>query len=310
MNKVATRISQVSLTIIVTWFILNRVGIDLATLKALEPADWKPNFFILTLSCVLLLVGYFFSAALWGKIVHDLGGPTLPALTSVRLFMVANLGRYVPGKVWQILGLTYLAKKEGVSGSVAIGAAILGQLTSLLAASLIGISTLWYLADWRQLKLASLIAGIIILVTLTSIITIPSIFRRIIILWTRLTRTEFPDNLKRQNNISIRWLALYIINWCIYTTAFWLLYLSFGEWRTFIEIGPAFAAACVIGYLAIFAPAGAGIREGFLVVLLQHAMSAEIALVLAVVSRLWTTAIEMILATICGAKYIQFKKTV
>ena len=101
-----------------------------------------------------------------------------------------------------------------------------------------------------------------------------------------------------------------MINWCVYTTAFWLLYLSFGEWRTFLEIGPTFAAACVIGYLAVFTPAGVGIRESVLVVLLQYTMSVEIALALAVISRFWTTAIEMILATLCGVKYIQFKKII
>ena len=36
----------------------------------------------------------------------------MPVWTTVRVFMVANLGRYVPGKIWQIAGLAYLAKRE------------------------------------------------------------------------------------------------------------------------------------------------------------------------------------------------------
>jgi hypothetical protein len=88
------------------------------------------------------------------------------------------------------------------------------------------------------------------------------------------------------------------VNWGIYATAFWLFYLSFGEWRTFFQVGPAFAAAYVAGYIAVFAPAGAGIREGVLVVLLQPIMAREAAVVLAVIARLWTTAIELIPAAL------------
>jgi uncharacterized membrane protein YbhN (UPF0104 family) len=61
-----------------------------------------------------------------------------------------------------------------------------------------------------------------------------------------------------------------------------------------LEVGPAFAAAYVAGYIAVFAPAGAGIREGILVVLLQPIMAREAAVVLAVIARLWTTVLELV----------------
>ena len=104
-------------------------------------------------------------------------------------------------------------------------------------------------------------------------------------------------------------MALYGMNWGIYATAFWLLYLSFGEWRTFLQVGPAFAAAYVVGYIAIFAPAGAGIREGVLVVLLQPIMAREAALVLAVIARLWTTAVELIPAALLAAGWRRTQET-
>ena len=65
-----------------------------------------------------------------------------------------------------------------------------------------------------------------------------------------------------------------------------------------MQVGPAFAAAYVLGYLALFAPAGAGIREGFLVVLLQPVMVQEVGVVFAVIARLWTTTFELIPALI------------
>jgi len=261
----------------------------------MDSAEWKPDPLMLAASCLVLLLGYLFSAALWGRIVRDLGGPTLPLWTSMRLFMVANLGRYMPGKVWQIAGLAYLAKGEGVSGGVATGAAVLGQGVALLAASLLGVGTLFGPNEvWRRFGWLGLAGGVAVAAVIIAAVTVPFLFRRVIGVWFRITRTAPPENEWNGKNLGLRWLALYVLNWGIYATAFWLLYLSLGEWKTFMQVGPAFAAAYVAGYLAVFAPAGAGIREGFLVVLLQPTMSGEAALMVALVARVWTTAVELV----------------
>ena len=299
MKKVGVRLLQVGLTVVVTWFIFDRVGVDLALLGTLNTGEWRPRPTLFLASCVVLVVGYVWSASMWGRLVRDLGGPRLPVWTSVRVFMVANLGRYVPGKVWQIAGLAYLAKREGVQASVATGAAILGQGIALLGATLVGIGTLFGANElWRQIGWGGRIAGIGAASAIIAVVVIPPLFRRVVAFWFRVTRTDPPGDSLGSGNVGLRWLTLYVVNWGIYAAAFWLLYLSFGEWRTFLQVGPAFAAAYVAGYIAVFAPAGAGIREGVLVVLLQPIMAREAAVVLAVIARLWTTAIELIPAAL------------
>lgn len=299
MKRFAQWSLQIGLTLIVTWFILDRVGVDLSHLRDLDGAAWKPEIIPFAMSCVVLVGGYILSAALWGRIVRDLGGPALPLVTSVRLFMIANLGRYVPGKIWQIAGLAYLAKREGVPASVATGAAVLGQGVALLAATLIGLGAILGRTElWRWLGWPGSAAGLGLAVAIVAVVSIPRIFHRIVAGWFRLTRSELPQEMSRRRNFGLRWLMLYVLNWGVYCVAFWLLYLSFAEWRTFMQVGPAFAAAYVMGYLALFAPAGAGIREGFLVVLLQPVMVQEVAVVFAVIARLWTTTFELIPALI------------
>ena len=299
MKKFAVGVLQVGLTGVVTWFIFDRVGVDLARLGTLDSTEWRPRPALFLSSCVVLVVGYLWSASMWGRIVRDLGGPRLPAWTTVRVFMVANLGRYVPGKVWQIAGLAYLAKREGVQASVATGAAILGQGIALLGAVLVGMGVLLGANEfWGEIGLGGLVAGIGAAATIIIVVVIPGFFHHVVAFWFRLTRTDPPSDGLGGGNAGLRWLALYVMNWGIYATAFWLLYLSFGESRTFLQVGPAFAAAYVAGYIAIFAPAGAGIREGVLVVLLQPIMAREAAVVLAVIARLWTIALEVIPAAL------------
>ncbi len=293
------RFAQLALTVAVTWFILDRVGIDLAALRDHDLGEWRPNPFTFSASCLVLLSGYLVSAVLWGLVVRDLGGPALPARTSMRLFLVANLGRYVPGKIWQIAGLAYLAKREGVSGGIATGAAVAGQGVAVLAASLLGAGMLFGPGDlWRRVGSIGVAGGIAIVAALTVLVAVPSFFWRAVGLWCRVTRTDPPKSPRRGRHVGARWLALYVANWSLYTVAFWLLYLSFGEWKAFMQVGPAFALAYVAGYAAVFAPAGAGIREGFLVLLLRSAMGEEAALVLALIARVWATAVELLPAAI------------
>ena len=125
------RLVQVVLTVLVTWIIFRFVGLQLEDLRTVDLGEWRPDFPLLIASCVLLLMGYFASASVWGLMVLDLGGPRLRFGTSVRIFMIANLGRYLPGKVWAVAGMAILAGRAGISGYAAVGSAIAMQALAL-----------------------------------------------------------------------------------------------------------------------------------------------------------------------------------
>jgi uncharacterized membrane protein YbhN (UPF0104 family) len=95
-----------------------------------------------------------------------------------------------------------------------------------------------------------------------------------------------------------RWALLYALNWGLYAVAFWLLFLGLEGWAPFLWVGPAFAAAYLVGYVVLIAPAGVGIRESALVVFLLPVLPREGALALALVARLWTTVAEVVPAAV------------
>jgi hypothetical protein len=70
-------------------------------------------------------------------------------------------------------------------------------------------------------------------------------------------------------------------------------------------VGPAFAAAYVAGYVAVFAPAGLGIREVSLVAFLAPVLAPEPAAALAVVARLWTTGVELLPAALLALWHLK-----
>ncbi|HSG09533.1 MAG TPA: lysylphosphatidylglycerol synthase domain-containing protein [Longimicrobiales bacterium] len=282
-----------ALTVLVTWFIVESLGPGLGELRSLDRAAWRPDLPLFGLSCLALLTGYFVSAALWGRMVSDLGGPRLPFTQAIQLFMVANLGRYLPGKVWQIAGLAVLARGRGVPAATATGAAVLGQGVSLVAATLVGLVAL--AAGPEQVRTWGLGgAGVVGLAVAVGLI--PRVFRWVVGVWFRIAKQEPPPALGSGH--ALVWLLLFAANWVLYAFSFWILAASFGHTVPILPVASAFAAAYVLGYLMIFAPAGVGVREASLVAFLTPYMGAGAAGVLAVVARVWTTGVELLPAGI------------
>jgi hypothetical protein len=295
---------QLLLTGVVTWFILEAVGFSLEELRAFELSDLTINWGLLALSSLVLLLAYLFSAGLWGLMVREIGGYEVGFVPSLRVFFTANLGRYLPGKLWQIAGLAYLAKGEGVPAPTATAAAILGQAFSLAGATLVGAAVL--LGSGRGPSFGGGWTAAVLLVLLLGA-TFPGILKALLPLWFRLARQEVPGGFRPEPAFGVRWMGLYAIGWAVQGLAFWILVRSLGFDLTLLEGVPAYPAAYVAGYVVLFAPAGAGIREGMLVVFLGPILGTGAAVV-AILARLWTTVVELLPALVLAGGYLRSSK--
>lgn len=298
------RAAQLGATVLVTWFILDRVGLSLEEVSRLDPARWRPRWGVLGLASGALLGGYLISAILWGRMVRELGGPRVGVLDACRVYFTANLGRYVPGKVLQIAGVAYLSRGVGVSPALGTASAVLGQGLALAGATLVGaLALLGSGQRFRTLGVVAIVGAALLVV----LVGVPAVFRRGVDLWFRLARGDPPDALEADATFGLRWLALYTVNWVVYAGSFWGLVRSFGLEGGALEVASAFAAAYVLGYVAFFAPAGLGVREGFLVAFLTPILGPAGpggAAAVAVIARLWTTLVELVPAAGFAASYL------
>ena len=282
---------QLALSVVVTVFIVDRLGPGLRTLANTAPQQIELRWGWIAASCALLLAGYFFSAWTWGRMVRDLGGPDVPARDAIRIYMVANLGRYLPGKLWQIAGLAYLARAHGVPAPIATAAAVVGQAVALAGAMLIGLVALGSaapeLARWAPLAVVATLA-------IVTVVTVPAIFRPLLRLWLRFVPGETPEEIPIGASEGLRWLLLFTLNWAGYALAFSLLVRGLSLPGNPLDVGPAFAASYVMGYLVLFAPAGIGIREATILTFLSPIMGPSGAALIALIARVWTTLVEVI----------------
>ena len=288
-RRVFKGLAQLAVTGLVTWLILEQLGPGLSELARTAPHQLEPRWGWITGSCGVLAAGYAFSGWIWGRMVEDLGGPAIPVRDAIRTYMVANLGRYVPGKLWQIAGLAVLARARGVPAPIATAAAVVGQAVALVGAMLVGLLALGSagpgLSRW---------AAVAATVGVLTVVIVPKIFRPLLSLWLRWAPGETSGEVPIGALTGFRWLALYTLNWGGYALAFWLLVRGLSLPGDLLDVGPAFAAAYVLGYVVLVAPAGLGVREASMVAFLAPIMGPSGAALAAVAARVWTTVVEVV----------------
>src|SRR5256886_7030252 len=81
-------------------------------------------------SVVMVFLTYAMQVESWRRILAG-WGQRLAFGPAARTWSVANLGRYVPGKVWSVAGLVVLAQRAGVAPGPAAASAFVIQAVSL-----------------------------------------------------------------------------------------------------------------------------------------------------------------------------------
>jgi hypothetical protein len=123
--------AQLALAIAIVWFAVDRLRGQWREVAS-TAAGLEPRWGIVLASCVLVLLTYAVLIQTWRTVVAG-WGQRLGYIDAARIWTVSNLGRYVPGKIWQLGAMAYLAEQRGVSGVVAAGSALVVTVVNLVA---------------------------------------------------------------------------------------------------------------------------------------------------------------------------------
>jgi glycosyltransferase 2 family protein len=312
-RRLLARALQATLLLAVAWGIYRVLAPELARLSWADVSRWRPAPLPLLASFTLLTGVYVAHALLWRKIMTDLEIGRPSRRTTLHVYFLASLGRYLPGKFWQLAGLAVLAGRAGLPPGQATAASILGQFGFLTTGLLFLGITLpeWTMAlpEGSELPVALplamgtglLIAGGAVLWLLVAT-PLGHGFRA----WLgRLLGERAGQRLAAAFRLAdsvrpadaARWALGYTATWAALGLAFALFVIAFEPAAAEMPryLAGTVAAAYLIGYLAVFAPAGLGVREVAMLLLLQQVLPAPgLALVVSVLSRVWFTAAELV----------------
>ena len=281
------------LTVGVTWLILRGAGVRLSEVGTVDWRLVQLNVPYLVLSVALVFVTFAVTAALWSRNLVEFGERRVGVVEGAAVLLIANLGRYVPGKILALAGVAVMARRRGISGVRATAAAVTAQMVNLLAAAAVG----GWVAVWSAgLSEAWQVGvGVGMVAALGGFLYFGG--AGALVRWV-LRRSGHDRNLPDPSGRALLLLLPgYIVNWLVLGAAFVCLGRGLG-----MDLGlgtgiTAFAAAYFAGYLAVFAPAGIGIRESSLLGLLTPVLGAEASLILSALQRVWITATELVAAS-------------
>jgi hypothetical protein len=261
-----------------------------------------PRWAILALSCAIVLVNYALLVQAWRTVLagweggESRGQPTsmLGFWESARIWSISNLGRYVPGKVWQMGSMAVMAQERGVSGLSAAGAAVIVTLINTVAGFVV-----LALTGAGVLHVPPLGTAVIALIGI-ALLLIPQLLPWLGALASRITRRTI--SVGRIPHRAI-WLATLIsaMSWVVYGIAYRVLALgtlghATGATATYIAV---FTGSYLAGFLALIVPGGVGVREIVMFAALRQAGFAPgEATLLVVASRIWLTVLEIIPAVL------------
>lgn len=251
---------------------------------------------ILTVAAAMVSVLMAMVAAMqaWRLMLAALGSP-LPVRVAARIMFVGQLGKYLPGSVWPVLAQMELGNAHRVPRHHSASASVLANLVSLLTGLLTALVTLPFIA-----RSAPYLWGFLAVPVVLGCLH-PRVLNFLLGWLFRLARRS-PLGRPLTVRAIARSAAWSFGSWVCYGLQIWLLTTRLGAPRgtaVLVALG-GFAFAWCVGFLAVFAPAGAGVREVLLAAVLGPVVGAGAATAVALVSRALTTIGDLLAAAVAG----------
>jgi len=290
-RKLLVRLGQLLLIFLLGYYLIYRNMI--LNWESLGETRWRIDW--IPFGCSLLAVSliYVANSQIWRGIVHSLSGAGLTAYRASYIWFVSNLGRYLPGKFWQIAGMVVLARMQGIPAVEATTSAVVCQVIHLLAGAAVG---LFFLPEGLPETYLPLVRWVWLALPLVLVFLYPPLLNKLLAVAARITgRPAVSYGLKTRHLLV--WFLLNIAVWLAYGTCFYYFILSVLPGST-IEFSTAvgvYAVGYIIGFLVILAPGGLGVRELMFAGLLTSALGDQaLATVVALTSRIWLSLAELL----------------
>lgn len=223
-----------------------------------------------------------------------------------RLFHLANITRYLPGRIWGFVRLLTLSERFGfcktaVGVSLTLHVGIETALGGLIAMSLIFSKAL----QGTVQVLIDKISGHAVLLALACIgilaglvFLVPSVSKHAQQFRKALRETGIPFF---QKSFRKQWIYIFIgqiLLWFCQVFAFFLFVKSLVsvQWKDVGIFSACYAFTWLVGFLSVLTPGGLGVREGLLGLLLANYMSTSQATLIALLCRVWMLSAEIVLA--------------
>lgn len=214
------------------------------------------------------------------------------------LYFISQVAKYLPGGIWAFPGRMVAYQAVGVNRAAAVVSVAREVAALYLGASLVGLLGLFAGLPVSTALKVTIGAGVIACFLAVVVIQVPAS-------WKLMAKIRFLSKFTQSflalegSGTSFRWFLPALL----VSTAFWMgAGLAFHELAaavspsasnlTWLQAAGVFSLAWCAGFVVVFAPAGLGVREYTLSLLLGSFLPSGEAIAIALLARLWWTAAE------------------
>lgn len=227
----------------------------------------------------------------WQAVLRLLG-VRAPMSRVIAWYYVGELGKYLPGGVWPVLGRGELARRGGVPrgrsyASVGLSLALLYLAALFVAAAFLPFAVSGGGFNPWMLFLLALPVGIVAL-------------HHEVLGWglaqiSRITGRDLAFEIPQWGD-SLRLVARYVPTWIFVGSATWAIARALDPSASFSKVMFATVLSWVAGFLAVPVPAGAGVREAVLAA--SSGLGGGVAAATAIIARVLFVAVDVVGAAI------------
>jgi hypothetical protein len=238
-------------------------------------------------SIILLWSGFIVSALSW-KISLKAHGISIFTNEAIHSHGISVFAKYLPGKIWVILGRASIIQKKGYSLSTLSAISLKEQLMYLF----LGFSVSFFVLPFISMSIWLKAIAVLTAIGLSLFLFNRYIHNLLTNVFFRLTKKTFDVPFIGWQNA---WKFSYIIliYWTLWSLGFYFLSKAISP-ETPIIAAFAFPISVCYGLVAIFVPGGIGIREGIIVaILISLGFDPALAVTISVIQRLWFVSGEI-----------------
>ncbi|MBI5788314.1 MAG: flippase-like domain-containing protein [Candidatus Schekmanbacteria bacterium] len=238
------------------------------------------------------LLHFTFCVLIWEVTLNKLLVENLPIGKGFRIWSVSQLGRYIPGNVWAVIGRMQMCRQENIPHSKTAVSIYLEMILVIAAACILFLAGLPF---WPALIPRAQIWLLVALIPLLLLSVHPKIVEGLLnrlLIWKKQSPVKI--NLGWEGLSQLLFLG--ILNWLISGAAIYSLIRAIQplSWSAAPILGGIIGISWLFGVMAIFIPSGIGVREGVMTWLLSYHLPLPLASLTAILARLLFLLVEVI----------------
>lgn len=226
----------------------------------------------------------------WRAVLADLGSP-VGLRPAVAVFGLSQLGKYVPGGVWNVVAAAEIGADHGIPRRRSVTTTAVATLVGVVSGAVVGLVALPVVAA-DELGPA---ARVLWALPAVAVVLAPPVLNALVARALRVARREPLERPLTWRGLGAA-TAWSVAGWLCAGLQVWVLAVGLGmpadPRGAALAVG-GYALAWVVGFLVVVMPAGAGARELVLLAVLAGTLPHAEVLLVVLVSRVLVTVVDL-----------------